>query len=170
MSRSWSQPPVQLGKLRLREVSGPLEVPQLVQGWDVNDQQSLGRQGGKGAPKRGHSQGKSREREKQAPVSTAPLSSQQTTWKWLSNDRMTRSQKTQGRWVLRHPIYIHLPPTPARASPSSSSPPPSHRCHCGCKQHQRRNMDTGTFSAGEEHQPLRLSHPVPHDNNLPTSA
>lgn len=50
-----NSPCSQLGKLRLREASGPLEVLQLDQCWDMNDQQTLGRQGRKGAPRRGYS-------------------------------------------------------------------------------------------------------------------
>lgn len=86
-------PPVQLGKLRLGEVRGPLEVSQLVKGWDGNVQRSLGSREGRVPPKEGTAKAKTGGEREACPHPNSPLSSQQTTWKWLSNDRTTRSQK-----------------------------------------------------------------------------
>lgn len=75
-------------------------MPQLVQGWNVKDQQSLARPGGKHAPGRGHRARKSRKREKQGMLGmrwigpymllghcpNSPISSLQTSGKMLESD------------------------------------------------------------------------------------
>lgn len=106
-----------MGKVRLREISGRLEMPQLVQGWNVKDQQSLVRQGGKRAPGRGHRESEGRKREKQGMLGmkwtgpyilmghcpNSPISSLKTCGKWKLNDHDPAGPGTLKRRLMAEP-------------------------------------------------------------------